>query len=187
MNGVLTLVSSNKPPVIDSPLEVSFTVSPRVGDPFLFAAKNGEYGNTSTVKVAAIDSETGDFLLTTRNSIYKLAINKETQVDGQTLKGGEKKDDGKPRWELVPYDAIRGMVEVLTFGAKKYAARNWEKGIAYGRVFGAIMRHLTAWWSGEDIDPESGKSHLDHALCELVFLKAYEARGMKEFDDRPGK
>lgn len=108
-------------------------------------------------------------------------------MDGQILKSGEKKDDGKPRWELAPYDAIRGVVEILTFGAKKYDARNWEKGIAYGRVFGATMRHLTAWWGGESIDPESGRSHLDHAMCEIMFLSAYEKRGMTQFDDRPVK
>lgn len=106
-------------------------------------------------------------------------------MDGQIQITGVKKDEGKPRWELVPFDAIRGVVEILTFGAKKYAARNWERGIAYGRVFGAIMRHLTAWWGGENLDPESGKSHLDHAMCELMFLSSYEKRGMTSFDDRP--
>jgi len=106
-------------------------------------------------------------------------------MDGQILKTGEKKDEGKPRWELVPYDAVGGVVEILTLGAKKYAARNWENGIAYGRVFGAIQRHLTAWWQGQDTDAESGKSHLDHAMCELMFLSAYEKRGMTELDDRP--
>lgn len=110
---------------------------------------------------------------------------KELTMDGQIQLTGVKKDEGKPRWELVPFDAIRGVVEILTFGAKKYAARNWERGIAYGRVFGAIMRHLTAWWGGENLDPESGKSHLDHAMCELMFLSAYEKRNMTSLDDRP--
>lgn len=108
-------------------------------------------------------------------------------MDGQTLKTGEKKDEGKPRWELLPYDAVEGIVSVLTDGAAKYDARNWELGILYGRIFGATQRHLKAWWMGEDRDPESGRSHLDHALTELMFLSAYEKRGMKQFDDRPGK
>lgn len=108
-------------------------------------------------------------------------------MDGQTLKEGTKKDEGKPRWELLAFDAIQGVVAILTFGAIKYDARNWEKGIMYGRVFGAIMRHLTAWWGGEDKDLESGRSHLDHAMCELMFLSAYEKRGMTQFDDRPTK
>lgn len=105
-------------------------------------------------------------------------------MDGQELKTGEKKDEGKPRWELIAYDSISGISRVLTFGAKKYEARNWEKGIEYGRVFGAIQRHLTTWWMGENNDVETGLSHLDHALTELMFLSAYEKRGMTKFDDR---
>lgn len=108
-------------------------------------------------------------------------------MDGQIQATGVKKDEGKPRWELLPFDAIEGVVEILTFGAKKYDARNWEKGIVYGRVFGATMRHLTAWWRGEDKDKESGRSHLEHAMCELMFLSAFEKRGMAHLDDRPKK
>jgi len=114
-------------------------------------------------------------------------INKEDKMDGQVLKSGEKKDEGKLRWELLSYDAVEGIVKVLTMGAKKYQARNWELGIDYGRVFGALQRHLTAWWRNENNDSESGLSHLDHALCELMFLSAYEKRNMTQFDDRPRK
>jgi len=115
------------------------------------------------------------------------------KMDGQILKTGEKKDEGKARFELLPYEAIEAVARILTAGAKKYADRNWEKGIAYGRVFGAIQRHLTAFWnarlSGSDgINHADGnESHLDHAICELMFLSAYEKRGMKDFDDRPVK
>jgi len=110
-----------------------------------------------------------------------------TNMDGQTLLSGAKKDEGKPRWELVAYDAVEGVAKVLTFGAKKYDARNWEKGITYGRVFGAIMRHMWKWWHGEDNDAETGLSHLDHAMCEIMFLSAYEKRGKNNTaqDDRP--
>lgn len=114
-------------------------------------------------------------------------LNLEAKMDGQILTSGEKKDEGKFRWELIAYDAIEGIAAILTMGAKKYAARNWELGIQYGRVYGALMRHLSAWWRGEVTDPESGRSHLDHAMCELMFLSAYEKRGMTQFDDRPRK
>ena len=99
-------------------------------------------------------------------------------------KEGRKDDQGKPRWDLLPYDAVAGTVDVLTFGAKKYAPRNWEKGIVYGRVFAALQRHLTAWYQGEDDDKETGLSHLDHAACCITFLQAFTKRGMDKFDDR---
>jgi hypothetical protein len=74
------------------------------------------------------------------------------------------------------------LARVLTFGAKKYAAHNWRKGIVYSRLFDALQRHLWAWWSGEEIDPESGESHLDHAACCLMFLRELSLR--PELDDR---
>lgn len=61
--------------------------------------------------------------------------------------------------------------------------RNWEQGMSWGRVFAALMRHMWAWWRGEDKDPETGESHLWHAGCCIAFLIAYEARGVGT-DDR---
>lgn len=85
---------------------------------------------------------------------------------------------------LLAPELLFGVAEILELGAQKYSQRNWEQGISYTRVFGGLMRHLWAWWGGETNDPETGKSHLFHAGCGLMFLIAYEARGMNEFDDR---
>ena len=107
---------------------------------------------------------------------------------------GAKYDSGKCRIELFPGEALFAISQVLTYGATKYADRNWEKGISYGRVYGALMRHMWAWWQGRsptttsflfgDVDEETKFSHLWHAGCCLVFLITYEAREMKAFDDR---
>lgn len=61
--------------------------------------------------------------------------------------------------------------------------RNWEHGMKWSRPFGALMRHMWAWWGGEPSDPETGRSHLWHAACCIAFLIAYEERGDGE-DDR---
>jgi len=84
---------------------------------------------------------------------------------------GIKYDSGKPRWELVPYEALEGLVKVLTLGTKKYKDDNW-KYVENGkeRYFGALMRHLVAWRSGIEFDEETGLSHLDHALANLTFI-----------------
>ena len=100
------------------------------------------------------------------------------------LMEGVKNDDGKPAFGLLAPEMLHGVSVILEYGARKYAARNWEKGISYTRVFGGLMRHLWAWWGGEKYDPETGYSHLWHAGCGIMFLIAYEARGMKEYDDR---
>jgi len=100
---------------------------------------------------------------------------------------GVKKDDGKQRYDLISGWALAGLVSVLTFGAIKYDDRNWELGIEYGRVFAACMRHMWAWWLGEDNDPETGLSHLHHAACCIHFLQHYVSLGEKysKFDNRP--
>jgi len=97
-----------------------------------------------------------------------------------------KADDGKLPFDLIAWDAMQGLAAVLQFGAKKYAPRNWESGLNYSRVFAAAQRHMAAWFNGENKDPETGLSHIDHAMCCLMFLSAYEKRGQGgTCDDRP--
>lgn len=98
-------------------------------------------------------------------------------------KGGIKFDGGKTQWHLLPFEAVEGAVKVLMHGAAKYAAYNWANGMPYTRVLDATMRHLHAIYQGEDKDPDSGLDHVDHALCELIFLKYYMLHGVGE-DDR---
>lgn len=88
---------------------------------------------------------------------------------------GRKFDNDKPRWDLLPWPEVEEIVEILTFGSKKYEDNNWMfvKG-AKKRYFGALCRHVIAWWKGEKRDPESGKSHLAHAGCCLLFLMWFD-------------
>ncbi len=98
-------------------------------------------------------------------------------------KQGTKHDSGKPRYELLPPDALEALVKVYTFGADKYGDGNWEKGFKWSRIFGAIMRHLWAFKSGKDIDEESGLPHLTHAAWGCMTLLAFYLRKDGE-DDR---
>ena|SRR5882757_2929091 len=94
-----------------------------------------------------------------------------------------KHDTEKLRMDLIPPEAMTALADILTFGAKKYSDRNWEKGMAWGRVYGALLRHLFSWWGKQGNDPETGRSHLWHALCCIVFLVTYEQRKIG-IDDR---
>jgi len=96
-----------------------------------------------------------------------------------------KYDDGKSRWELLPFDALDDVAKVLTYGAKKYDEHNWAKGMKWSRLLGAAMRHLTAWALGERLDPESGLPHLAHSVANVLFLSASERRGIGEDDRGP--
>lgn len=83
---------------------------------------------------------------------------------------GVKFDERKPAMDLVPWKAVRASAEVMGYGRDKYEAHNWRKGLAASRLSAAALRHLTAWISGEDLDPESGLSHLSHASCCVLML-----------------
>jgi hypothetical protein len=99
---------------------------------------------------------------------------------------GKKNDGEKVRTDLFSIDAYLGTCAVLTFGAKKYAAWNWSKGIQFMRVYGALLRHLMAWAKGRELDEETGLPHLDHAACCLMFLQHYSKYSdlYLKFDDR---
>lgn len=88
---------------------------------------------------------------------------------------GRKDDGGKLRYRLLPVRPLRRVVEVLEFGARKYAVDNWQKvPEARERYTDALMRHVEAWRGGEQVDPESGLPHLAHAICCALFLLWFE-------------
>ena len=83
---------------------------------------------------------------------------------------GLKFDDDKVRMDLLCPIAMEELAKVLTFGAKKYSAWNWAKGINTSRLIGAALRHIFAYAKGEDRDPETGLHHIAHAMCCCMFI-----------------
>ena len=97
-----------------------------------------------------------------------------------------KYDSDKPKLHLIPAEVLTSVAEVLTFGAQKYGDHNWRHDVdntSYGRTYSSALRHLNAFWSNEDIDPESGLHHIDHAITQLMILKIQTIEG-PEMDDR---
>jgi hypothetical protein len=90
---------------------------------------------------------------------------------------------GKTKWSLVHWKSLVPMVEVLEFGAIKYAPYNWMKGLNYTEICESLLRHTHAFLEGEDNDPESKLSHVGHILCNGLFL-SYMYLFKKEFDNR---
>lgn len=87
---------------------------------------------------------------------------------------GKKYDGGKVRWDLLHWNIIEEDAKVMTYGAVKYDDHNWIRVLlgkgGRARYFAAALRHILAWWGGEELDPESGLDHLAHARCCLMFL-----------------
>lgn len=82
-------------------------------------------------------------------------------------------DEGKLPLDLLPFEALEEITLVLQHGALKYSRNNWRAGFIHSRPFSAILRHLFAYWKGEDLDKDSGLHHLAHAGCELLFLLSF--------------
>jgi hypothetical protein len=100
-------------------------------------------------------------------------------------KAAVKYDEGKPRFDLLSPSAIIELSRVLEYGANKYADRNWEKGMKWGRVFGAMMRHAWAFWRGERLDAESGLPHMACVMWGAMVLLHYDAHAQfAKHDDR---
>ncbi len=72
-------------------------------------------------------------------------------------------------------------------GARKYGRHNYRVvGVKSSVYYDASMRHLMSWWEGEDIDPDSGLSHVTKAIATLVVLRD-AMLNKKCDDDRPPK
>jgi len=94
---------------------------------------------------------------------------------------GSKFDQDKLDYSLLPVKPIAAIVEILTFGVKKYSRDNWQSvPDSIHRYTAAMYRHIEAWRGGEKLDPETNKHHLAHAGCCLLFLLWFELTGEKK-------
>lgn len=86
---------------------------------------------------------------------------------------------------VLPWPPLMEVGLGLMEGARKYGRHNYRAaGIRYSVYFDATLRHLAAWWEGEDIDPDSGLSHITKATAGLLVLRDAMLCG-KVTDDRP--
>ncbi len=95
----------------------------------------------------------------------------------------------KPGLSAVPCKPLYEAGIALSYGGKKYGNHNYRAiGVRASVYYDAAMRHLMAWWEGEDIDPVekggSGLPHLAHAIAGLMVYRDAELAGMAT-DDRP--
>ena len=87
----------------------------------------------------------------------------------------------------IPFRVLTGVGLALLEGARKYGRHNYRvAGVVASVYVDAMFRHMTAWWEGEDIDPDSGLSHIDKAIATLVVLRDSMYTGNWK-DDRPPK
>ena len=102
---------------------------------------------------------------------------------------GLRYQEGKNRLDLIPPEWEWALGEILTAGATKYAARNWERGMDWSKVAGPLRRHLNKFLRGEryDVVDDSGKPgtqchHLAIVAWNALALMTYDLRGIRTDD-----
>lgn len=91
----------------------------------------------------------------------------------------------KAALSTVPGPVLMELGCAMTEGACKYGRHNFRSlGVRGSVYFDAAQRHLWSWWEGEDIDPDSGLSHVTKAIASLVVLRDSMMQD-KFTDDRP--
>lgn len=103
-------------------------------------------------------------------------------------------DESKPTREglkyrysrFVPLEAIAAASASFEYGANKYSARNWEKGLPWQTMIDSLKRHVEDFERGNDYDdgPEgSGLPHVCMIMASAMMLTATVMRGIGT-DDR---
>lgn len=91
------------------------------------------------------------------------------------MRSGQKNDDGKLDWTLLPWVEVEQVAQVMMYGMKKYSRNNWQKvKNAKLRYRAALLRHVLAYEKGFITDGESNLPHLAHAACCCLFLMFFD-------------
>lgn len=95
--------------------------------------------------------------------------------------------DGKAPLQYLDPVMDEDIAYVMEHGALKYGLRNYRDTPMKASVYvGAMRRHLKAWATGEDLDPDSGRPHLAHLVACAVVIEAAREAGTY-VDDRTVK
>lgn len=86
---------------------------------------------------------------------------------------GARFSGGKPNFGLMPMHLLVSTVRVWEYGAQKYAAWNWAKGMPWSEPLNCILRHVMCLQAGEILDPETGQPHWAHIICNCQMLEHY--------------
>lgn len=91
----------------------------------------------------------------------------------------------KAKFSPIPAGVIFDVGNAMLEGACKYGRHNYRGvGARASTYYDASMGHIADWWEGEDIDPDSGLSHITKAIASLVVLRDVMLQDML-VDDRP--
>ena len=112
---------------------------------------------------------------------------KKTKIDTKETNPKDAIGIRKAPLSTVPGNVLAEIGVAMLEGATKYGRHNYRHaGVRASVYYDAAMRHLIAWWEGEDLDPDSGMSHITKLLACMTVLRDSMHQDMWE-DDRPPK
>ena len=116
---------------------------------------------------------------------WEVPLCEEVPTPGAVTELGRRDNSGKLPLSMVleAKEAVQGCAGVLAFGASKYARGNWHKGLKHTEIADSLLRHLSKYLAGEDLDEETNLPHVDHVMCNAMFL-AQMYRTRPDLDDR---
>ena len=135
--------------------------------------------NTLNDELGGVVDENGDLLyIGEAGKVKKARVPKQTTDKDQSAKA----DKGKLELSLVNPQLVKAVAEVRMYGTEKYGdSENWRK-VEPKRYVDALYRHLLAYIEGNEVDEESGLSHLSHMACNISFLLDKEY--LKEHEEK---
>ena len=133
--------------------------------------------------------ESNEWVVTTQGDIEKgkdLLQKIDDTIESVMQEQAMRKNEGKPQLSYVldVMPALKDMVAVMEFGAEKYERNNWQKGFPKDKLLDSMLRHIDAFYSGEDVDPESGLPHVGHIMCNAAFLAYHFGSNSKYWEDK---
>lgn len=125
-----------------------------------------------------------------RNDTSQWTLSPRYRGESDTKPTNPKDDVGVRKWRQLTCIPMNVLAEVgvgMLEGDRKYGRHNYrEAGVRASVYVDAAMGHMLQFWEGEDVDPDSGLSHITKAICSLFVLRDAMQRGMVT-DDRPPK
>lgn len=145
---------------------------------------------TDAANAAAKDQESKEAALRSKLEGVQKKIEAAQQRAEVSVKDPYNPKDavGVKKWRqytTVPLTVVWELGVALLEGARKYGRHNYRVAPVRASVYiDAAKGHLDCWWEGEDIDDESGLSHITKAMASLTVLRDAMVQ-KKMVDDRP--
>ena len=87
-------------------------------------------------------------------------------------------DAGKARFDLIPPTALYRVAMHYGNGARKYAPRNWQKGMQFSRFIASTFRHIFSWIMGD-----RSEDHLSACVFNIMAIMYFEDIGRNDLND----